>query len=155
MESNGTLILPLICRESQIWVHTMVKSIHFLTGKCRCTSWHGHQITGGQGAHYFIQLSLSILAYEMDITPIITSSKQCDCELKLLAQTLTHSKYSINTHRYHCIICYHHCYYIENFTGHFPLPRRMLLGTTCLYLLLFIFEILRCMCVWGAGRAVR
>ena len=101
----------------------------------------------GQGAHYFIQLSLSILAYEMDITPIITSSKQCDCELKLLAQTLTHSKYSINTHRYHCIICYHHCYYIENFTGHFPLPRRMLLGTTCLYLLLFIFEILRCMCV--------
>ena len=83
------------------------------------------------------------------LTPIITS-KQCDYELKLLAQNLTHSKYSINAHRYYCIICYHYWYYIENFTENFPLPCRMLLGTTCLCMLLIIFEILSCTCMlWG------
>ena len=103
----------------------------------------------GQSAHDLIQLSLSILAYERDTTPIITSSKQCDCELKLLAQNLTHSKYLINAHGYYCIICYHYCYYIENFTANFPLPCRMLLGTTCLCMLLIIFEILSCTCMLG------
>lgn len=59
----------------------------------------------------------------MVIMPIVTPSKKWDNELKLLPQSLTHSKCSINLlGYYYCVICYYcNCYYMKNFTDNFPL----------------------------------
>lgn len=140
VETNMWSILHLICSKSPLW-DVIVKSILFAIGKCRCKPWHSCQIAGALG-FTLIHLNLNIFMYKMGIIPIVTPSKKWDNVLKLWAQSLTHSKCSIKVHGYYyCFICYYyHCSYIKNFTDNFPLLHRMLLGTTCLYIIFSLFS---------------